>query len=364
MLMAGPAGAADPVGTPVDPTTAREPTTVPTPVPTKVPPTDPAHPAEPAPPTTTPAPATIPDNPNGERSALGPDQTAATQAELAKLTDTQRALLRRLQAAKDMLAVRQFALVALAREVATARDRLDAARAAEALARARVEQTALQLQRVKDEIVALAAAAYRNHTTSRALGAIGTVDTDNASTLVRAQTYARSDATHLGARIDVLKLLKRRLESEQRVADLARAQAEASAADLEARLADQTQALKDATVATAAAQAAAARGLGSGASLIAQIIDPHLGADSITAALAIVQFGQGDPSSLDGIFALPIPGASLSSPVRHAHRSHRRGRRLPPGRGLRCRHAHTDPCRGGRGGRGRGAIAAATAIAW
>ena len=313
-LLASPAGAAvAPPGTAVT-TVAPPPTTVPA----RVPATDPAAaratPPSTTPPSTTPTPPTIPDHPTGERSALSPEETAATQAELATLTDTQRALLRKLQAAKDTLAVRQFALVALAREVATARDRLDTARAAEALARTRVEQTSQQLQRVKDEIVALAAAAYRHHTTSRALGALGSVDTNNASTLVRAQTYARSDATNLGGRVDVLRMLERRLESEQRVAESARAEAELSASDLDARLAAQTQAVDDARSATMMAQTAVARGLGAGASLLTQIVDPHFGADDITATLAFVQAGQPGPFGLAGIFALPIPGAHLGSP--------------------------------------------------
>lgn len=262
-------------------------------------------------PTTTP---TNPTSPNKEATDLSPDKTLATPAEFAALTEGQRQLLRQLQTASDKLALRRFALVALTREVTIAQGRLDEARAVDSAARAKVNATVEQLQAVKDEIFRLAAAAYRNHAGSRALGALGSIDTANPGAVSRARIYARSDAALLGARVDALNALKRRLESEQRSADLARTQAEASAADLNARLADQTQALKEATVATAAAQAAAVRGLGSGASLIAQIIDPHLGADSITAALAIAQFGQGDPTSLDGILALPIPGASLSSP--------------------------------------------------
>ena len=51
-----------------------------------------------------------------------------------------------------------------------------------------------------------------------------------------------------------------------------------------------------------------------GASLLAQIVDPHFGADDITSTLAFVQAGQPGPFGLDGIFALPIPGAPLGSP--------------------------------------------------
>jgi len=263
---------------------------------------------------TTPTVATIPANPNGERSALSPDQTLAAQAELATLTDAQRALLRQLQTAKDVLAIRRFALVALARDVATARDRLEAARVAESQANARVAETREQVQRVKDEVAGLTATAYMNQTGSRVLGAIGSLDADNASALARAQTYARSDVVVLGARVDSLTALQRRLESQQRAAEDARALAEVGAQDLNARLAEQQQAFDDAADATARAQAAALRSLGADASLIAQMVDPRFGADDVSAVLAFVQADQPGPLLLDGIFILPLPGASLSSP--------------------------------------------------
>jgi murein DD-endopeptidase MepM/ murein hydrolase activator NlpD len=264
--------------------------------------------------TTTPTVATIPANPNGERSALSPDQTLAAQTELATLTDAQRGLLRQLQTAKDVLAIRRFALVALAREVATARDRLEEARAAERQANARVAETLEQVQRVKDEVAGLTATAYMNQTGSRVLGAIGTLDADNASALARAQTYARSDVVVLGARVDSLTALQRRLETQQRAAADARAVAEAGADDLNARLAEQQQAFDDAADATARAQAAALRSLGADAALVAQMIDPRFGADDISSVLAFVQAEQPGPFVLDGIFVLPLPGASLSSP--------------------------------------------------
>ena len=70
----------------------------------------------------------------------------------------------KLQAATETVALQRFALVALARHVNAARDRLDAARPVEAAARERVDQTSDQIQSIKDEILHLAAAAYRNHT--------------------------------------------------------------------------------------------------------------------------------------------------------------------------------------------------------
>jgi murein DD-endopeptidase MepM/ murein hydrolase activator NlpD len=293
-----------------DPTTS---TTVPTPAPTTTP-SDPSP--RPAAPTPSPAPTpttTIPSDPNGEGSAPSPEQMLATETELATLTDGQRALLRQLQAAKDTLASRRFALVALARDVTAARARLDAARAVEAEARARVDETAAQIRNLRNEIVRLAAAAYRNHTAGRVLGAIGSLSTRNASALSRAQTYVRADGSLLRARVDSLTLLEHRLKSEQRSAESARVDAESSAAELDARLATQTQAFDDARDATARAQTAVARSLGSGGSLLAQIIAPHFGADSITTALAAVQAGQADPATVDGIFAMPIVGAPLAS---------------------------------------------------
>jgi murein DD-endopeptidase MepM/ murein hydrolase activator NlpD len=309
LVVVAPAIAGASVATGEPPTS----TTVPTPATTTAP-SEPTPPPATTPPATPPAPtATTPSDANGEPNALSPEQTLATETEAAALTDGQRALLRQLQAAKDTLATRQFALVALAREVTAARDRRNAARAVEAQARARVEETAAQIRSLKDEIVRLAAAAYRNHTAGGALGAIGSLSATNAITLSRAQVYVRADASLLSARVDTLTVLENRLKSEQRVAESARAEAESSAADLDARLATQTQAFDEARDATAKAQTAVARSLGSGGSLLAQIIAPRFGADSITTTLAVAQAGQADPASLDGIFAMPVGGARLAS---------------------------------------------------
>jgi murein DD-endopeptidase MepM/ murein hydrolase activator NlpD len=258
-------------------------------------------------------PTTIPSAPSGEHAPLSPDQTLVTPREFAELTDGQRALLRQLQTAKDALAARRFALVALAKDATAARDRLDAARNVEAKARARADETANQIRNVKLEIINLAAAAYRNHAPDRALGAIGSFSATRASALSRAQTYVQADATLLRQRVDALNVLERRLKSEQHNAESARADAEASATDLDAQLAAQTQAFSDATDAAAKIQSALVRSFGSGASVLAQIIDPHFGADDITTALAGVQKDQGDPLTLDGIFAMPIAGAPIAS---------------------------------------------------
>jgi len=264
--------------------------------------------------TTVPTISTVPANPNGERSALAPEDAVAAQAALATLTDAQRALLGQLQAARDALATRRFALVALARQVTAARDQLDKAREVERQAQARVSETLAQVRVVKQEIADLTATAYRNRGGSRLLGAIGALDAGDASALARARTYARSDVVVLRADVDALTALQHRLESQQRSAESARSAAEAISADLDGRLADQQRAFDDAQDAAGRAQAAAVRSLGADASLIARMVDPRFGADDITAALAIAQAGQGEPLALDGIFELPIRGAPLSSP--------------------------------------------------
>lgn len=312
VLLVVPAGAVGAAEGDLPPTT--EP---PTTVPTTEPAPSPTLPAGPPPTTTTTLPATpptIPEHPTGEQSALSPAETAAAQAELATLTDAQRALLRQLQSARDNLAARRFALVALAREVAAAQARLEEARGVEQEARAKVAHTVEQLRLVKEEILGLAAAAYRNHTETWVLGAIGSIDAGHASNVTRAKTYAQSDLSLLNERVAVLRALERRLEADQRRAEEARAAAEASAADLDARLTEQKEAYDGAAAATDRAQSAAARSLGSDARLIAQMTSPQFGADSISAVLGFTQAGQGDPATLDGIFTLPVPGAVLSSP--------------------------------------------------
>jgi murein DD-endopeptidase MepM/ murein hydrolase activator NlpD len=304
-LVLVPAGAVRASDEPTTATTTATTTTT-TSSPSTVPSTMPSVPTTPS---TIP---TIPANPSGERSAPSPDQTAA-QAEFETLTDNQRSLLRQLQTAKDTLAIRRLTLVALVREVTTARDHLEEARAAEREARARVAETLVQVQRLEEEIGHLTATAYRNHAGTWALGAIGSIDTHRVGALARAQTYARSDLAVLGERVDSLTALQRRLESQQRSTESARAAAEATAADVDARFAAQKQAFEDAEIVGARAHAAAVRSLGSEASLLAQMLDPRFGADDITAVLAFVQAGRAEPAALDGIFDLPIRGASLSS---------------------------------------------------
>jgi murein DD-endopeptidase MepM/ murein hydrolase activator NlpD len=235
----------------------------------------------------------------------------ATRSAFAALSGTERALLRELETAKDALANRQFALVELIHQVGVVKDQLDAARDRAAAAVAKVEQTAARTRRVKHEIVRLAITVYRARPATESLSSL---DTTGATDLARAETYALSGANALDARVVELKTLTHRLEAERTTAERAGTQAEADAATLNSRLAAQNQAVKDAMTAAAATQTAVTRAISSGASLLAQIADPHFGADTIAATIAVSQAGQTDPIQLVGIFTLPIPGAPLGSP--------------------------------------------------
>ena len=197
--------------------------------------------------------------------------------------------------------------------MAAAQAQLEATRAVERQARARVEETTARLELLEDEIVALAAAAYRNHTDTWVLGSLQSVDPGNASTLARAQMYARSNASFLGERIDALTALQRRLEAERRTAESARVAAEASAGDLDARLAAQREAYDETAAAAMKTQAAVVRSVGADVGLVAEMLDPRFGGDDATSVLAYVQGGQAEPTAIEGIFVLPVPGASLSS---------------------------------------------------
>ena len=74
---------------------------------------------------------TIPPDPGAEVSDLSPDETLEPEAAFISLTYSQRAVLQQLQTANDTLATRHFALVALDRQLAAAKDQLKAARARE-----------------------------------------------------------------------------------------------------------------------------------------------------------------------------------------------------------------------------------------
>ena len=312
MLVAGALLAVDfaPAGVAqvVDPTTTT-PATEPTPTTTTTPGPSTTSPATTT--TTVPATSKVPTNPDGEGSGLSPDQVLATQSAFSALSDTERRLLAELETAKDTLANRQFALVGLIHQTAAANQELDAAQSRATAAAAEVDQTATRMRRVKHDIVRLAEAVYR---AGPATESLSTLDTNGATELARADTYARSDANVLDAGVVELKTLTHRLEAERASAERTRAQAATDAATLNSLVTTQNQAVKDATAAAATAQTEVTTALGSGASLLAQVAAPHFGADTITATLAVSQAGQPDPTQLVGIFTLPIPGAPLGSP--------------------------------------------------
>jgi murein DD-endopeptidase MepM/ murein hydrolase activator NlpD len=254
---------------------------------------------------------TTPANPFGEGIGLSPEQVIATQTAFAALSGKERALLYELESAKDVLANRQFALIALLHEVDAIKDQLDAARQRAAEAVAHAEQTAARIRRIKHEIVGLAIAVYRARPATAALMAL---DTTAVIDLARAEAYARSDANVLDARVVQLQTLTHRLEAERTSAERAKADTEADAARLKARLAEQHEAVKEAAAAASATQTAVTRAISSGASLLAQVASPNFGADNIAATIAVSQAGQPEPTQLVGIFTLPLPGAPLASP--------------------------------------------------
>jgi murein DD-endopeptidase MepM/ murein hydrolase activator NlpD len=319
VVPAGVAQVVDPTTTtiPATTTTTIPPTTTTMPPPSTTTPTTPttttpgSSTTSPATTTTLPDPAKLPSNPFGEGIGLSPDQLRATQSAFAALSGSERALLRDLENAKDVLANRQFALVALLHEVSAVRDQLDAARHRATAAVAQAKQTAARIRHVKHEIVGLAVSVYRARPATASLMAF---DTTAVTDLARAEAYARSDANVLDARVVELETLTHRLDAERTSAERARAEAEDDAKTLKSRLDAQEQAVKEASAAATASQAAVTRAISSGASLLAQVASPHFGADNIAATLAVSQAGQPEPTQLVGIFELPIPGAPLASP--------------------------------------------------
>ena len=157
----------------------------------------------------------------------------------------------------------------------------------------------------------LAAAVYRVGPATESLSAL---DTTGAADLARARVYAQSGANVLDAHVVTLKTLTNRLEAERTTAERARGKAKADAATLKSLVTAQNQAVTDSQIAADAAQTAVTSAIRSGASLLAQVADPHFGADTIAATIAVSQSGQTEPTQLVGIFTLPIPGARLGSP--------------------------------------------------
>jgi murein DD-endopeptidase MepM/ murein hydrolase activator NlpD len=307
-LLAGAprAFAADPTPSPVtDPTTTTVPST------TSPPTTSTSSPATTTttPPTTTlPAPVSTPADTVATPSAA---EQAAARAAFSTLTDTQRALLRRLQDARDRLATARVAALAANADAADATRRVTAAQAATARAQSEADAAARTLARLRTEIQELAGAVYQHLDRTAPLAE---VDTTATIELGRLREYSMAPSDRLIERVEEAKVEARKVDAAR---DEARARA--SEATRFAHLADDALArgrlaLADAETADGLAIAAVTEALGSGAALLTQVADPHFGADDITAALATAQVGQDDPVTAFGLFRSPVPGAALGSP--------------------------------------------------
>jgi murein DD-endopeptidase MepM/ murein hydrolase activator NlpD len=247
--------------------------------------------------TTTTAPAsdttttTIPAPPGIDFSKLIPAEPLPPQQAFIYVTDSQRALLQQLQTASDILAVRHFALLGLARQLVIAKDHLKVARDREEVA---VAAAILE---------PLGAAIDRGTPTTPVLKASATSD---VALLELPNTRAESGSSVADAQVAALDELTRRLESERKSARRAVVEAEAAVAALNGLVAVQTKFVSDAVATRSAAKSAVTNEFGSDDGLQAH-------ADGITAVLAAAQAGQPDPVVLGGI-APPIPGATLGSP--------------------------------------------------
>jgi murein DD-endopeptidase MepM/ murein hydrolase activator NlpD len=219
-----------------------------------------------------------------------PDDALAPLDAFVSLSSGERALVERLQDANETLAFGRYALVGLVREVAVAKEQLQAAVDAENAA----------VQRV---ILGLLGAAL--HVDDASAPAGGVHATSRVKQSVRTGSRAKSRVAVRDTRMTELDALTHRLESERKTAWRARVQAQDDFTALNARLTSQTQVVSDATAATTAAESAAANAFGADA--------VRARPDGITATLAGVQAGQPDPILLGGM-ELPIPGAALSSP--------------------------------------------------
>ena len=304
---ATPAYAADPTApstTPSPPTTSEPTTTTPA---TSTPPTTAPATTAPAAPPADPAPT----EPADEVAVPTASQQTAARAAFVQLSDAQRALLRQLQDARDRLATTRVAALVAATDAAQATQRLQSAHAAATRAQAGVDAAARTLARLRTEIRELAGEVYQHVDRTAPLAA---VDTASTIDLARAREYSMAPSDRLQARADEARAEERRVaaarDEERNLAD----QASRFAAEADSAVAAQRRALDDAEVANSLAVTAVTDALGSGAALLAQVADPHFGADDITAALAIAEAGQDDPATAFGLFRSPIPGAPLGSP--------------------------------------------------
>ena len=271
-----------------DPTTTTEP--APDPTTTTEPAPDPTTTTEPAAdPTTTTEPAsdstttteptssttTAPTAPEARAGTLDPGEALVSRPEFAALTGHQRALVQELQTATDTYALRRFAQVDLAGQVAAAKD-----------------------------VLAQAQAAENGAVTREILGLVVATQSDDDGTAVPG-TGRPTRAAALDARVAAFRSLGRRLQADRKRAQRARVQAQGALEGVSARLAAQAQAVAGALAERSAAESAIEDELGSDA--------VRARPDDITATLARAQAGEPDPVALGGI-GQPIPGAALESP--------------------------------------------------
>ena len=298
--------------TTLDPSTV--PSTDPSTTTTTVPPTSTtASTTTTAPSSTTPTPPPVPSPGAPADSVHTPTaaEDAVARAAFAQLTDTQRTLLKRLQTARDDLAVARGDVVDLAGKVAAARAKsVDAEREA-VLATDQVTQAEGRLRQLRATMAKLASVMYE-HLGDGVL--LETINTADRSALNRVRTYAKAPQATLDTLVARAQATTRRLDgARQRASEARGAQPTSSTRCTCSRTISRMRSPRPRR-ATTDAETAVSDALGSNVAFLAQVADPHFGADAITAALAAAQTGDDDPGLVLGMFRLPVPGAALGSP--------------------------------------------------
>jgi murein DD-endopeptidase MepM/ murein hydrolase activator NlpD len=260
---------------------------------------------------TTPPGGAAPSAPADRVSVPTAAEDAAARAAFAVLTDSQRLLLRRLQATRDDLSAARVKVVALTAHLDTARARLaDAEHDVEA-AEHDVARATRELDRLHAEMTELANAMYQHLGGSVVLDTVNTADRNEVN---RVRTYAEAPQDVLNTLVARTSETKGQLADARARAAAARTAAATVLSTVQSTLAKQHDAFTAAEGASSAAVTAVSEALGSNVALLALVADPHFGADAITAALAVAQAGAGEPVTRFGAFRLPVPGAALGSP--------------------------------------------------
>jgi murein DD-endopeptidase MepM/ murein hydrolase activator NlpD len=256
-------------------------------------------------------PTTTPNAPTDSVHAPTAAEQAQARAAFAVLTDSQRALLRRLQSTRDELADARLEVVMLAVEVEQARTKLTDTQAAAQRADEDVARATTKLDRLHGEVTELATAMYQHLNDSVVLDTMNTAARNEVN---RVHVYSEAPQDTLDLLVEQASTTKRQLADGRERASAARATASDLLAAVQSDLAKQRDALTAAEQASGAATDAVTEAMGSSVALLTQVADPHFGPDQITAALELAQAGQDEPATLFGTFGLPIPGAPLGSP--------------------------------------------------